>query len=191
VQARGVLTTGFIGVAHLLPALSETGRTDLAYKLLTNEKYPSWMFSIKKGATTIWERWNGILENGEFNDFGMNSFNHYSFGAVGEWMYGTVAGIELDETEPGYKHILIKPQPGGGLTSASAKLETIHGTVATDWKISGNTFTLSLTVPVNTTANVYLPFDKDVLERGATPRATADGSYAVGSGTYEFSAKIE
>jgi alpha-L-rhamnosidase len=191
VARRGVLTTGFIGVAHLLPALTLAGRTDLAYKLLQNDKYPSWLYSVKKGATTIWERWDGIRENGDFQTPSMNSFNHYSFGSVGEWMYGVVAGLDLDEQAPGYKHILIAPRPGGTLTSASAKLETIHGPVATAWTLSGKTFTLTVSIPANTTASVTLPYTKNVLESGAPIQAQPDGTYALGSGDYELTASTE
>ena len=186
VVARGVLTTGFIGVAHLLPALSLAGRLDLAYQLLENEKYPSWLYSINKGATTIWERWDGIMANGDFQNEGMNSFNHYSFGSVGEWMYSSIAGIELDEAKPAYKHLIIRPQPGGGLSLASAKLDTMFGTVVSNWQIAAGQFTLDLTVPVNTTANVYLPSPANVREGGLPITAEPDGSYAVGSGVYQF-----
>jgi alpha-L-rhamnosidase len=191
VARKGVLTTGFIGVAHLLPALTLAGRTDLAYALLQNDRYPSWLYSIKKGATTIWERWDGIRENGDFQTPSMNSFNHYSFGSVGEWMYATVAGLDLDEQAPGYKHILIAPRPGGTLTSASAKLETIRGLVTTDWSLSGKVFKLTVSIPANTTASVALPYAKNVLQDGAAVQAQADGTYAVGSGTYEFTASSD
>jgi alpha-L-rhamnosidase len=191
VTRRGVLTTGFIGVAHLLPALTLAGRTDLAYRLLQTDKYPSWLYSVKKGATTIWERWDGIRENGDFQDPGMNSFNHYSFGSVGEWMYANVAGIDLDEAAPAFKHVLIRPRPGGTLTSASAKLDTIHGTVSTRWSLAGKTFTLNVGVPPNTTATVTLPYTRDVRESGAAVQAQPDGSYAIGSGAYVFTASTE
>jgi alpha-L-rhamnosidase len=146
---------------------------------------------VKKGATTIWERWDGIRENGDFQTPSMNSFNHYSFGSVGEWMYGVVAGLDLDEQAPGYKHILIAPRPGGTLTSASAKLETIHGPVATAWTLSGKTFTLTVSIPANTTASVTLPYTKNVLESGAPIQAQPDGTYALGSGDYELTASTE
>jgi alpha-L-rhamnosidase len=190
VETRGVLTTGFIGVAHLLPALTLGGRTDLAYQLLQNQRYPSWLYSINKGATTIWERWDGIMENGQFQTEGMNSFNHYSFGAVGEWMYSTIAGIELDEAEPAYRHFFIRPQPGGKLSEASATLDTINGTIATSWKLTGDQFSLALTVPPNTRATLRLPFSAPVLDSGMPLTATADGSYELGSGKYELTATV-
>lgn len=190
VEARGVLTTGFIGVAHLLPALNLAGRVDLAYQLLNNQKYPSWLYSIGKGATTIWERWDGIMQNGNFQTETMNSFNHYSFGSVGEWMYSTIAGIELDEAEPAYKHIVVRPQPGGGLTTASGALDTIHGKVATEWKLDGSKFSLVLTVPPGSRATVYLPGKADATEGGAPIQLTADGGYEVESGRFEFSVSM-
>ena len=119
----------------------------------------------------------------------MNSFNHYSFGSVGEWMYSTVAGIELDEAHPGYKAFVVRPRPGGGLTSAKASLDSIHGSIVSDWKLAGGTFTLNVTVPVNTTATVYLPYGTNVQESGKAPPAkSADGGYAIGSGAYVFTA---
>ena len=106
------MSTGFLGVDGLLPVLTKVGRSDLAYKLLQNTSYPSWGYEIGKGATTVWERWNSINPDGTFNDVGMNSFNHYAYGAVGEWMYRTLAGVSA--AEPGYRKILIAPKPGSG-----------------------------------------------------------------------------
>jgi alpha-L-rhamnosidase len=187
----GHLSTGFVGVSHLLPALTSGGKLDRSYQLLNNDTYPSWGYEISKGATTIWERWDGIEQNGQFQDPGMNSFNHYSFGSVGEWMYSTVAGIELDEANPGYKHFIIRPRPGGGLTSAKGSLDSIHGLIVSDWKLAGNIFTLNITVPVNTTAVVYLPYDINVQESGKEPPAKgADGGYAIGSGVFTFTASV-
>ena len=176
VEARAHLSTGFVGVSHLLPVLTAHGRADLAYRLLNTDTFPSWLYSISKGATTIWERWDGIRPNGQFQDPGMNSFNHYSFGSVGEWMYATIAGIELDEAHPGYKHFFVRPRPGGGLASAAGKLDTIHGTIVSNWTVASGTFTLNLTVPPNTTATVTVPFTNE--ER------------TVGSGHYTFAARV-
>ncbi len=185
----GHLSTGFVGVSHLLPALTSGGKLDRAYQLLNSDTYPSWGYEIGKGATTIWERWDGIQANGQFQDPTMNSFNHYSFGSVGEWMYATIAGIELDEASPGYKRFTVRPRPGGGLTSAKASLDSIHGTIVSDWSVNGNVLTLTVTVPVNTAAIVYLPYGTNVQESGSAPPAkSADGGYPVGSGTYQFTA---
>ena len=121
-KTRGHLTTGFVGTPYLCHVLSRYGYTDVAYLLLNREEYPSWLYPVKQGATTIWERWDGQKPDGTFQDVGMNSFNHYAYGAIGEWMYRVVAGLEIDPREPGYKHVLVQPQPGGGLTSAEARL---------------------------------------------------------------------
>jgi alpha-L-rhamnosidase len=182
------LTSGFVGIAHLLPALTADGRVDVAYQLLNQETFPSWFYSIKKGATTIWERWDGIQTNGGFQTPVMNSFNHYSLGSVGEWMYGVIAGIDLDEARPGYKHVIVRPRPGGGLTSARGKLDTIYGPLATAWTLAAGVFTLEVAVPPNATASVFLPFSRDVRQDGAAVSPAADGSYPLGSGTYTFTA---
>ena len=157
VKRFGHLTTGFLGTPLLCQTLSDYGYLDLAYMLLNRTQYPSWLYPVTKGATTIWERWDGIKPDGSFQDPGMNSFNHYAYGAIGEWMYRVVAGIELDEGHPGYKHILIQPQPGGGLTFANASVESMYGHVASGWKIADGKFTLNAEVPPNTTATVRLP----------------------------------
>lgn len=157
VKRFGHLTTGFLGTPALSQALSDNGYWDSAYSLLNRTEYPSWLYPVTKGATTIWERWDGIRPDGSFQDAGMNSFNHYAYGAIGEWMYRNVAGIEIDEHHPGYKHILIQPHPGGGLTSASASVLSMYGRVSSGWKITGGKMTLTVEVPANTTARVRLP----------------------------------
>jgi len=156
-ERKDHLSTGFVGVGYLNPTLTAFGKSDLAYKLLTNDTYPSWGYSIRQGATTIWERWDGWTDTKGFQDPGMNSFNHYSLGSVGEWMYKSVAGIDLDPAKPGYEHIIIHPVPGGGLTWARASLDSIHGRISSSWRVSGGEFGLDVAVPANTTATVYLP----------------------------------
>jgi len=160
VKRFGHLTTGFLGTPLLCQVLGDYGYLDIAYMLLNRTNYPSWLYPVTKGATTIWERWDGIKPDGSFQDPDMNSFNHYAYGAIGEWMYRVVAGIELDESRPGYKHILIQPQPGGGLTYANASVESLYGRVASDWKIADGKFTLTVEVPLNTTATVRIPKSK-------------------------------
>ena len=150
------LSTGFLGVDGLLPVLTKIGRSDLAYQLLQNTSYPSWGYEIGKGATTIWERWNSINPDGTFNDVGMNSFNHYAYGAVGEWMYRTLAGVSA--AEPGYHKSLIAPVPGNGITTADFGLQTRYGRVASKWQqTTEGGLTLEVTVPGNTTATVKIP----------------------------------
>ena len=129
VRKFGHLTTGFLGTPVLCKALSDYGYLDEAYLLLNRKEYPSWLYPVTKGATTIWERWDGIKEDGSFQDAGMNSFNHYAYGAIGEWMYSVVAGIGIDEAKPGYKHVVIAPRPGGELTYAKAAVESVYGRV--------------------------------------------------------------
>ena len=202
VKKFGHLTTGFLGTPVLCQALSDYGYLDLAYMLLNRMEYPSWLYPVTKGATTIWERWDGIKPDGSFQDPGMNSFNHYAYGAIGEWMYRVVAGIELDEGRPGYQHILIQPRPGGGLTFAKASVETMYGRVASGWKIADGKFTLTIQVPANTTATVRMPNAKleQVIE-GQEPltnridihsaRQVGDAVLVdVGSGQYVFETTV-
>ena len=138
--------------------LAKIGHNDVAYRLLHNDTFPSWGFSIRQGATSIWERWNGWTPESGFADPGMNSFAHYSFGAVCQWMYENIGGIQTDG--PSFKHILLKPQPGGKLTWAVTSYRSIRGTIQTDWEIEGNAFHCRVTVPPNTTATLYLPAAK-------------------------------
>jgi alpha-L-rhamnosidase len=192
------LSTGFVGLSYLLPVLTETGHTDIAYRLLTNDTFPSWGYSIKNGATTIWERWDGWTEDKGFQDPGMNSFNHYSFGAVGRWLFGTVAGIDTDG--PGFKKIIIRPSPGE-ITSTKASYDSINGKIAVDWKLEGGTFTLDVTIPANTTATVYVPAEspetvtesgRKIAEAEAVQLQRMEGGsavFSVGSGHYQFVSK--
>ncbi|TZF82812.1 Bacterial alpha-L-rhamnosidase [Pedobacter sp. BS3] len=190
------ITTGFLGTPYICHVLTRFGYTDVAYKLLLQETYPSWLYPVKMGATTIWERWDGIKTDGTFEAESMNSFNHYSYGAIGDWMYKVITGINA--AEPGYKTIRIAPQLGGNFTTAAAGLETMYGKVASAWKTEGSKITLDITVPANTTAKIVLP--------GAASAAVTESSVAIskvksvkdviksgndlaltaGSGTYHF-----
>jgi alpha-L-rhamnosidase len=161
IERRGMhLSTGFVGSPYLPHVLSSNGRLDIAYKLLNQKSWPSWLYAVTQGATTIWERWDGWTEENGFQDPGMNSFNHYAYGAIGAWLYNAVAGIEVDPTQPGYKHIILRPQPGGGLTHACGKLKTVYGDLISEWKIDNGTFDWTVVVPPNTTATVHLPVKK-------------------------------
>ena len=202
VKKFGHLTTGFLGTPLLCQTLSDYGYLDLAYMLLNRTEYPSWLYPVTKGATTIWERWDGLKPDRSFQDPGMNSFNHYAYGAIGEWMYRVVAGIEIDESHPGYKHILIQPQLGGGLTIANASVESMYGRVASGWKIADGKLTLNVEVPPNTTATVRLP--KAKLEQAAEGQKPLAGRsdllgarqagdavlVEVGSGSYVFESML-
>jgi alpha-L-rhamnosidase len=151
------LTTGFVGVPLLCPVLSEHGRSDLAYALLHQTEFPSWGYSIRHGATTIWERWDGWTEHGGFQSAAMNSFNHYSLGSVGDWLYGYVAGIDQTPDSVAYRELLLRPRPGGALTWARAEQETARGRVACGWSLDGDRLTVTATVPPNCTALLELP----------------------------------
>lgn len=155
------LTTGFLGTPYLCHVLTRFGYTDVAYKLLLQDTYPSWLYPVKKGATTIWERWDGIKQDGSFQNVDMNSFNHYAYGAIGDWMYKVVAGINPDAAQAGYKHMVISPKPGGGLTSASASYKTLYGEVKSAWSVAGGMIKVDVTVPCNTTAAIVLPGGKE------------------------------
>src|ERR687894_1520609 len=158
------LSTGFAGVGYLCPVLTEAGCSEVAYRLLNNETYPSWGYTIRNGATTIWERWDGWTEEKGFQSPNMNSFNHYSLGSVGEWLYRYVAGIELGT--PGYGHIVIRPHPGGDLAYAKGEYDAVRGRISSSWRIEGDLFVLEVLVPPNTTATVHVPLAEGVSEGG-------------------------
>ena len=151
------LATGFVGTPYLLDVLEKHDRLDVAYKLLEQETFPSWIFPIKNGATTIWERWDGWTKEKGFQDKFMNSFNHYAYGAVGAWMTRSVAGLELDSEEPGYRHIIFRPRPGGSLTWAEASLQTDRGQVGIKWRVDSTGLVLNLTVPQGSRASLDAP----------------------------------
>ncbi len=146
-KSEGYLNTGFVGTPLLCPALSENGSADLAYRLLLNRECPSWLYEVDHGATTIWEHWNGIKENGEFWDPWMNSFNHYAYGCIGKWLYSYVCGIQSDAENPGYRHFLVKPILGGGLTYARAAIQTGYGQVLSEWHKKNGTVVFEVAVP--------------------------------------------
>ena len=177
IEARGNrLTTGFVGTALLCPVLTEHGRADLAYALLHQEEFPSWAYSIRNGATTIWERWDGWTGPGGFQSPAMNSFNHYSFGSVGDWLYGRVAGIDQTPASVAYQELLLRPCPGGRLSWARAEQETVRGRVACGWSVEGGTLTVTATVPPGSTAVVEIPTpDPDSLRESGEPAATRPG----------------
>ena len=192
------LSTGFIGVGYLCPTLSDNGHNDLAYKLLLNETFPSWGFSIAQGATTIWERWDGWTPDKGFQTTAMNSFNHYSLGSVGEWLFGSVGGIQTDPNFPGFERILIAPQPGAGLTFANATYDSVRGRIVSNWKTEANATTYSITIPANTTARISLPAQSANMVKESSHVASeapgvklvraADGIavFEVGAGVYQF-----
>ena len=161
------LTTGFVGTPLLCKTLSNYGYEDLAFMLLNRKEYPSWLYPVTQGATTIWERWDGQKPDGTFQSVGMNSFNHYAYGAIGEWLYTYVTGIKIDEMNPGYKHFYLAPHPGGSLTNAKAEFESIYGKIKSEWKIEGKNFIYEVEIPANTTATVKLPGSNEKKELGS------------------------
>jgi alpha-L-rhamnosidase len=145
------LDTGFVGTPYLLHALSDNGYTELAYTLLLQEKYPSWLFSVKQGATTIWEHWDGIREDGSVWSAGMNSYNHYAYGAVADWVYGVAAGIQTVEEAPGFAKAVIAPHPDKRLGWLKASLETRHGKISSHWYAFEGGWRYEIETPVDTT----------------------------------------
>lgn len=183
------LTTGFLGTPHLCSVLSKYGYHETALRLLLQEEYPSWLFEVKNGATTIWERWNSMNPDGTFNDSGMTSFNHYAYGAVAEWMHRTIAGISIDDTSPGYKKLTIAPKISPlGMTEVKASYKSLYGKVESEWKLTEDVVTLKVSVPVNTEAEVNLPSD--------ATKVTLDGdekqgvTFTLGSGDYFFTFQL-
>lgn len=195
------LSVGFVGVPILLPTLTQIGRSDLAYRLIQNTTYPSWGYSIEQGATTIWERWNSYTKEKGFGDVGMNSFNHYAYGACSEWMFRSMLGIETDG--PGFKAIMMKPELGAGVTWAKGHYDSIRGRIVSDWKRDGDSFRWTVTVPANTSATVVIPAAQsaDITESGRTVKETAGVTFLrmeagralfrVDAGSYEFLSKID
>jgi alpha-L-rhamnosidase len=193
------LTTGFLGTPDLTHVLTRHGETDLAYDLLMRTDYPSWLYPVTKGATTMWERWDGIKPDGSFQDPSMNSFNHYAYGAVGDWLYGTVAGLQ--PAAPGYERIRIAPRPGDTLTRARAFYESIRGRIGSSWqRTDGERFRLTVEIPPNTRATVRLPgaLSADAVTESGQPLREAEGlsniepadsslTLDAGAGRYVFS----
>ncbi|MBE5772922.1 MAG: alfa-L-rhamnosidase RamA [Clostridiales bacterium] len=182
------LTTGFVGTPYLCPALSENGLNEYAYELLLSNGRPSWLYAVERGATTIWERWNSIDENGDFGPVSMNSFNHYAYGSVAEWMYRHCAGINPVEEAPGFKKIRISPMPNDRLDYAKAAIDTQYGMVESGWKLENGEIRVTVEIPFNTTAEIILP-DADgaeVLENG---KPVSGSSFTRGPGRWEYAYK--
>lgn len=193
------LSTGFVGTKDLMLVLSKIGRNDVAYRLLLNDTFPSWGFSIKHGATSIWERWDGWTPENGFQDPGMNSFAHYSFGAVYQWMAENIGGIR--NASPSYKKIIIKPYPNGDLEFAKVRYDSIRGRIQTNWKKENNNLILGVIIPANTTAIIHIPADSpEDINEGEKPLADVKGIEVLGqkdgrviveagSGRYKFTIK--
>ena len=192
------LTTGFLGTPYILLELSKSGHSDVAYRLLLQKTYPSWGYMIDHGATTMWERWNGDQKLG---DPSMNSFNHYAYGAVAEWLYRNVAGIDEEAADPGFHHVVLHPQFSAELGQAEASYESAYGPIGSQWKVAGKTITWNVTIPPNTTARLYFPGNEqtEISENGKNVKQAAgiqfvrsEGGLAIyeaGAGSYAFSLK--
>lgn len=175
---RNHLTTGFVGTPYICHCLSELGAHDVAQAVFLKEDLPSWFYAVKKGATTIWERWNSILPDGQFEEAGnMNSLNHYAYGSIGEWLYRKIAGINM--AAPGYKKIRIQPLLTNSMTEVSASYDSIYGRISTQIECKNGQFKLTVEIPVNTTAEIIFPDN--------------NGSVEVGSGihSYKFPTTID
>ncbi|MEW9050806.1 MAG: family 78 glycoside hydrolase catalytic domain [Neobacillus sp.] len=192
------LNTGFVGTPYICFALSKNGYHETAVKLLMKDDYPSWLYQIKKGSTTVWEHWDSIKPDGSFWSDQMNSFNHYAYGSIGNWMYKAVAGLDMDPSKPAYKKIKIEPKFAGiSFTSAKAVHESMYGKILSSWCLSPDVVEIEVEIPVNTTAEILLPNAKlaDVFEGNQTLvsgevdsyTVTAEGvRVTVGSGSYQF-----
>lgn len=186
VERHGHVTTGFLAVAHILPVLTAIGRSDLAYSLLLNDQYPSWGHEVRSGATTIWERWDGWRPETGFQDALMNSFNHFAFGSVGEWIVNQAAGLKTGE--PGYRHVVVAPQVDGRLGFVEASHRSIRGLVTTSWRLAGRRLVVEVGLPANVTGTVRIPA-KDVVERdggGSMTQGVQTTTIEIGSGAYCF-----
>lgn len=184
-KANGHLNTGFIGTAYLCHALSESGCSNLAYSLLLSREYPGWLYEVEHGATTIWERWNGIHPDGALADPEMNSFNHYANGAILEWMYRHMAGLQPIEAAPGFQRIRYAPQPDGRLQFCRSKLFTPFGLYMSDWEITADALCFSLRIPCSCTAELVLPDAPPVIHINGAAHPYMPGM-TLPSGTYRI-----
>jgi len=185
-QHDGHLVTGFLGTPYFCHALSQNQHPKEAWSLLLKDDFPSWLYQVKAGATTIWEHWDGIKPDGSMWSPDMNSFNHYAYGAVGEWLYRTVAGMEADETAPGFKHIVISPLPGGGLSWMDARYQSIYGDIAVNWQAQKGRVVLTFRIPANTTATVKLPAAREIITGGSLNFAHDNGEWSAHCGSGEY-----
>ncbi len=193
-ERDGHLVTGFIGTPYITHALSENGCLDEAYDLLLKEDFPSWLYQVKMGATTVWEHWDGLKPDGTMWSADMNSFNHYAYGSVGEWLYRVVGGLETDEAEPGYQHFYVQPQIGGGLDWANISYDSIYGEIHSRWEKDGDRVTLTVTVPVGSTATIMLKQAKETVSSdGLEVKPVQAGGYSMdaGAGTWRIEFHIK
>ncbi|CAM5709365.1 alpha-L-rhamnosidase [Streptomyces griseorubiginosus] len=203
-HAENTLSVGFLGVNVLAPVLTEEGQVELAYKLLHQDAMPSWLYSVRNGATTVWERWNSYSREDGFGPVEMNSFNHYSYGAIMEWMYESMAGIAKDPAHPGFKHFFLRPHfdPTGRITRVSGSHLSPYGEIVSEWAVRDSRFTHRIAVPANSTATLRIPTAApDSVCEGRTPLSRVRGvehlgfeggvaSYELPSGRYELTSAL-
>lgn len=184
----GHLVTGFVGTPYFCHALSENGCLENAYNLLLKDDFPSWLYQVKMGATTIWEHWDGIKPDGTMWSPDMNSFNHYAYGAIGEWMYRVILGIDIDEKAPGYKNIILGPRIGGGLSYAKGEYNSIHGIIKSHWIREEDKVLYKIQIPANTTASIKLMQASAILEDDGIYFEKSEEGYIghTGSGNYQI-----
>lgn len=187
-KENGHLVTGFVGTPYFCHALSRYGCLKEAYELLLKDDFPSWLYQVKMGATTIWEHWDGKKPDGTMWSAGMNSFNHYAYGAVGEWIYRVAVGLDTDEADPGFHHARIAPHPGGGIESMGASYKTVYGKIAAKWTVKDDVVSLDITIPANTTADILLYQAEELLETDGLSfeKDGENQKAAAGSGTYHL-----
>ena len=185
------LVTGFIGTPYFCHALSDNGYLQEAYKLLLRENYPGWLYQVTKGATTIWEHWDGLKPDGTMWSPDMNSFNHYSYGSVGYWLYHEIVGIQPDPEAPGYTHFYLHPKISNALSFAGGTFESIHGKIESRWTIQGNIVDYQFCIPPNTTATVILDNAETILDSSAELHISQSKiSGVVSSGSYRIAYQV-
>ncbi|MFI6435776.1 family 78 glycoside hydrolase catalytic domain [Streptomyces sp. NPDC050759] len=203
-HAENTLSVGFLGVNVLAPVLTEEGQAELAYELLHQDAMPSWLYSVKNGATTVWERWNSYAKEEGFGPVEMNSFNHYAYGAIMEWMYESMAGIAKDPAHPGFKHFFLRPHldPTGRITRVSGSHRSPYGEIVSEWAVWESEFRHRVAVPANSTATLRIPTcDPDSVRESRTPLSRVKGvtylgfedgtaSFELPSGRYELTSAL-
>jgi alpha-L-rhamnosidase len=188
VTTTGHLTTGFVGVGLLNPTLTAIGRSDLAFQLLLADTYPSWLFAVKQGATTIWERWDGYTRDRGFQASSMNSLNHYALGSIGQWLYAGAGGIGIDEEHPGFKHFFLRPQFSTKFTSYKVTFDSPYGLISSAWRVRNDRVIYDVAVPPNTTATLMLPTGGRDLKISGVPIVPGENNtWTLVPGAYEFS----
>jgi len=199
IRRLGHLTTGFVGTPVLNHALTQVGCEEEAFQLLFNDRYPSWLYPVKQGATTIWERWDGIKPDGSFQHVGMNSFNHYAYGSVGDWLFSHVAGLQVDPAQPGYRKFWIKPLLTPKLDWVHLQYESLYGEISIRWELLESKLNLQVTVPPNTRATVFMPRKANNNSNNPTGVCNETHIYSlpvdytiheVGSGCHEFKSEV-